>query len=120
MWESDVQQSSADPGSDEGDYGDPCPEDDELFNSGQDAEVMEEAISKFMDSMEAQEHGGFKEWHLVLGRLPVPTTKESQGIMIHTEAVEGYFLPVMDEEKQKQFTPSELLLHKHALEYRYT
>ncbi len=32
-----------------------------MFNLGQDAEVMEEAISKFMDSMEAQEHIGFKE-----------------------------------------------------------
>ncbi len=114
MWGSDGQQP-ADPGSDEGDYGDNIPEDDELFNSGQDAEVMEEAIRKLMDSMEAQGRGGFKELHQVLGRLPVPTTKESQG-MTHTEAVEGGFLPVMDEEEQKRFTPSELLLYKNALE----
>jgi hypothetical protein len=49
MWGSYVQLS-ADPGSDEGDYGDPWPEGDELLNSGQDAEVTEEAIRKFMDS----------------------------------------------------------------------
>ncbi len=78
---------------------------------------MEDAIRRFMDSKEAQERGGFKELHQVLGRLPVQTTKESQG-MTSTEAVEGAFLPVMDEEEQKQFTPSELLLYKHALEYR--
>ncbi len=60
---------------------------------------MEEAIRKFMDSMEAQERGGFKELHQVLGHLPVPTNKESQG-MTHTEAVEGGFLPVMDEESR--------------------
>ncbi len=76
-------------------------------------EVMEDAT----DSMEAQKRGGFKEMNQVLGRLPVQTTKGSQG-MTPTEAVEGGFLPVMDEEEQKQFTPSELLLYKHALEYR--
>ncbi len=63
MLESDVQQQSAVPGSDKGDYCDPCPEDEELFNSGQDAKVMEEAISKFMYGMEAQERGGFKDLH---------------------------------------------------------
>ena len=80
---------------------------------------MEEAISKFMDGMEAQKRSGLKDLHRFLGRLPVPTVKESQG-MTHTEApVEGGFLPVMDEEEQKRLTPSELLLYKHALEYRY-
>ena len=43
MLESDVQQPSAGPGSDEGDYSDSCHEDEELFDSGPDAEVMEEA-----------------------------------------------------------------------------
>ncbi len=88
-----------------------------MFNSGPDVEVMEDAVRRIMDSMEAHERGGFKELHKVPGRLPVPTTKGSQGIT-HTEAVEGGFLPVMDEEEQKQFTPRELLLYKHALEYR--
>ncbi len=113
---SKVQQPPADLGSNEEDHWDPCPEDEEFFKSRQDADVMEEAISKFMDAMEAQERGGFKDLHWFLGLLPVPTAKESQG-MTHTEALEGGFLPVMDEEEQKQFTPSELLLYQHALEY---
>jgi hypothetical protein len=71
-----------------------------------------------MDDMEAQDRGGFRDLHLFLGRLPVPTPKERQG-MTHTEALEGGLLPSMDKEEQKQFTPSELLLYKHALEYRY-
>ncbi len=49
MLESDVLQPSADQGSDEGDYGESCPKDEELFNLGPDAEV------KFMDGMEAQD-----------------------------------------------------------------
>jgi hypothetical protein len=112
------QQPSADPGSDEGDYNGPCPEDEELFETRPDAETMEEAISNFMDGMEAQERGGFKDLHRFLGRLPVPTAKEMEG-MTHTEALEGGFLPEMDEDQQNRFTPTELKLYKHALEYRY-
>ncbi len=44
------------PGSDEDDFGDGVPEDDDMFNSGQDVEVMEDVIRMFMDSLEAQEH----------------------------------------------------------------
>ena len=114
MLESDVLQPSADQGSDEGDYGESCPEDEELFNLGPDAEV------KFMDGMEAHEleHWGIKDLHQFLGHLPVQTAKESQGTT-HTEAAKGSFLPLMDEEEHKWSTPSELLLYKHALEYRY-
>jgi hypothetical protein len=79
---------------------------------------MEEVISKFMDGMEAQERGGFKELHRLLACLPVPTVKASQA-MTHKGALEGSFLPSMTEEEQKLFTPSELLLYKHALEYRF-
>jgi hypothetical protein len=39
--------------------------------------------------------------------------------MLHSEALQGGFIPKMDEEEQKRFTPSELLLYRHALEYRY-
>ena len=39
-----------------------------------------------MDGLEAQEHSGFKDLHRFLGRLPVPTVKESQGFT-HTEDV---------------------------------
>ncbi len=41
----EAQQSPADPGSDSGDYNDPCQEDYNLFLR-QDAETMEEAIGK--------------------------------------------------------------------------
>ncbi len=70
---------------------------------------MEEAISRFMDGVEAQERGSFKDVHRFLGRLPVPTVKASQS-MTHKDVLEGCFLPSMTEEEQKQFTPSKLLL----------
>ena len=97
---------------------DPCPEDEEFFNARPDAATMEEAIGKFMDGMEAHESDGFKDLHRFVGRLPVPTVNASQA-MSHKDALEGGFLPSMTEEEQKRFTPSELLLYKHALEYRY-
>ena len=68
--------------------------------------------------MEAQERDGFKHLHKFVGRLPVPTVNASEP-MSHKDALEGGFLPSMTEEEQKQFTPSELLLYKHALEYRF-
>jgi hypothetical protein len=49
----------------------PCSEDDADFIRP-DSEQMEEAISKFMDGMEEQEHGGFKQRHTFLSKLPVP------------------------------------------------
>jgi hypothetical protein len=79
---------------------------------------MEEAIKKFMDGMEEQERSGFKNMHQFLEHLPVPTVKKGQ-TMTHTDAMEGGFLPSMTDEEQERFTPSELLLYKHALEYRY-
>ena len=38
----------------------PCPEDEEFFK-GPAADSMEEAISKFLDGLEGQEHSGFKD-----------------------------------------------------------
>ncbi len=35
-------------------------------------------------------------------------------------AIEGGFLPDMSEDDRKRFTPSELMLYKHALEYKWT
>ena len=75
-------------------------------------------VTKFMDGMEAQERCGFKELHSLLARLPVPTVKASQA-MTHKDALEGGSIPSMTEEEQKRFTPSELLLYKHDLEYRF-
>ncbi len=92
------------------DRGDPYPEDEEIFDRP-DAATMEEAISRFMDGMEAQERCGCNDLHGLLGRLPVPTVKPSQA-MAHKDALEGGFLPSMTEEEQKRFTPSELLLYK--------
>ena len=110
----DAQQPAQD---NDRDHRDPCPEDDQDFDRP-DAATMEEAISRFMDGMEAQERGGFNDLHGLLGRLPVPTAKAGPGIT-HKDALEGGFIPSMTEEEQKQFIPSELVSYKHALEYRY-
>ena len=95
----------------------PCPEDEEFFVRP-DAVAMDEAIGKFSDGLEGQEHSGFKELHRFLATLPVPATKETSS-MTHSEAIEGRFLPDMDDEQRKRFTPTELIIYKHALEYRY-
>ncbi len=76
---------------------------------------MEMAIGKFMDCMEEQERGGVKDLHRLLARLPVPSVNASQD-MSHKDMLEGGFIPSMTKEEQKQFTPSELVLYKHALE----
>jgi len=39
--------------------------------------------------------------------------------MKQAEAFEGGFLRDLDEDEKKRFTPSELLLYKVAVEYRY-
>jgi hypothetical protein len=38
--------------------------------------------------------------------------------MSHAAALEGGFLPNVDEEEQKIFTPAELVLYKYTVEYR--
>ena len=40
--------------------------------------------------------------------------------MTHAQAIKAQFLSGMAEEEQKRFTPSELLLYQHALEYKWT
>ena len=95
----------------------PCPEDEEFFVRP-DLAGMEEAIGKFLDGLEGQERRGFEEMHRFLSTLPVPTPQESQG-MTHAEALDGKFLPDLDEEQRKRFTPSELIIYKHAQDYRY-
>jgi hypothetical protein len=93
----------------------PCTEDEEFFQGRPDADDMEEAITKFLDGMEGQERSGFKDLHRFLGRVPLPVAKGDRA-MLHSEALEGRFIPKMYEEKQKRFTLSELLLYIHALE----
>jgi hypothetical protein len=102
---------------DEGDDN-PCMEDEEFFQGRPDADDMEEAITKFLDGIEGQERSGFKDLHRFLCSLPLPIAK-GDSALLHSEALEGCFIPKMDEEEQKRFTPSELLLYRHALEYRY-
>ena len=70
---------------------------------------MEEAIGKFLDGLEGQERRGFEEMHRFLSTLPVTTPQESKG-MTHAEALDGKFLPDLDEEQRKRFTPSELII----------
>jgi hypothetical protein len=70
-----------------------------------------------MSGLEGQEKSCFDSLHTLLSKLPVPAATTGSK-MSHTEALEGGFLPQMDEEEQKRFTPSELLLYKHAVEYR--
>jgi hypothetical protein len=101
----------------EADIGCPEPEDEEFFQ-GPDTESKEEAINKFLDGMEDQERSGFKGIDRFLRRLPVPAGKQTRS-MSHAEARAGQFLPDMDADEQKRFTPSELLIYKHALEYRF-
>ena len=99
----------------------PCPQDlgDEEYSAGPDAASMEGAISKFMEGLQVQERSGFPQIHRLLSRLPVPVQKKSRS-MTHAEALEGRYLPNMSEEERKRFTPSELILYKHALEYKWT
>ncbi len=58
-----------------------CTEDEEFFQGRPDADDMEEAISKFLDGMEGQEHSGFKDLHRFLGRLPLPVAKEDRAML---------------------------------------
>ena len=108
--EASLEQDERDP--------DPCPEDEGFFEAP-DAESKEEAINKFLDGLEGQERGGFKDMHRFLDCLPVPVGKEIRS-MHHAEARAGQFLPYMDEDRmsQKRFTPFELTLYKNAVEYR--
>ncbi len=55
----------------------------------------------------------------LLSSLPVPVQKETRS-MTHAQAIEGDFIPTMSEEEKKGFTPSELIVYKHALEYKWT
>jgi hypothetical protein len=102
----------------DGDGGSTCPEDNEFFNARPDAAEMEEAIGNFINGLERQEQSGYNDLHSLLSKLPFPDAK--CGIkMSHAAALEGGFLPKMTDAQQKRFTPSKLLLHKHAVAYRY-
>jgi hypothetical protein len=71
----------------------PCPEDEEFYNAP-DAESMEEAIGKFIEGLQGQEHSGFTQLHRHLDVLPVPVQRETCS-MTQAEAIEGELLPSM-------------------------
>ncbi len=89
----------------EEDKGDPspCPEDEDYFIRPE-AQRMQEAISKFLDGIEGQEHYGFKHSHTFLAKLPVPVPTKCCA-MKHAVAIEGRFLQYISEDEQKRFTP---------------
>ena len=66
-------QPSSDP-----DGGDPypCPEDDGFFHAP-DAE-SQEAINRFMEGLEQQEHSGFSQIDRLISSLPVPVLKKTR------------------------------------------
>ncbi len=72
-----------------------------------------------MDDMEKQEHGCFTHIHTFLSKLPVPVHTKCRA-MSHETAIEGGFQPDMSEDDRQRFTPLELMLYKHALEYKWT
>ncbi len=106
----------SEPEPEEGDYA-PCPEDEEFFVRP-DAAGMEEAVGKFLDGLEGQELSGCGELHQFLAKLPVPALKRCSS-MTHSEAIDGQFLPDIDEEQRKRFMPTQLILYKHAQDFRY-
>ena len=73
---------------------------------------------KLVNGLENQERSGYHELHSLLSKLPVPVANSGMK-MSHAAALEGWFLSKMSEEEQKLFTPTELLLWRHAVEYRY-
>ena len=50
--------------------------------------------------------------------VPVPVQKDARS-MTQAEALHGGFLLDLDDDEKERFTPSKLLLYKHAVEYRY-
>jgi hypothetical protein len=54
---------------------------------------MEEAISKFVEGLESQEHSGFDDIHRPLKGLPVPVTKAIR-LITHAQAIDAQFLPL--------------------------
>ncbi len=72
---------------------DPCPPEDEECFDTPDAASMEEAISKFVEGLESQEHSVFDDIHILLKGLPVPITKAIR-LMTHAQAIEAQFLPL--------------------------
>ena len=72
---------------------DPCPPVDEECFEVPDAASVEEAISKFVEGLESQEHSGFDDIHRLVKGLPVPVTKAIR-LMTYAQAIEAQVLPL--------------------------
>ena len=82
-----------------------------------DSAEIEEAISKFVSGLECQEQSCYHELHSLLSTLPVPVAKSGKKLW-YAAALKAGFLPKMTEEEQKKIAPTELILYRHAVEYR--
>ena len=82
-----------------------------------DQEEMGQAINKFLQWLEKQEKMGFKDLAALLSHLP-KTAQGSARSMSVVKAMETGFLPALDENQADIFTPSELLLFRHARDHR--
>ena len=78
---------------------------------------MEDAINKFLVQLEKQERNGFKDLASVLSQLPKPAQGSATSLSL-ADAIEAGFLPALDKDQADMFTPSELLLYRHAQDHR--
>ena len=79
---------------------------------------MDAAIADFFKRLEAQEQDLYAWLHRALSHLPVPGKVDPNGLSVHA-AMEVGMLPRMDDEEALRFTPSEVLLYRHAQDHRY-
>jgi hypothetical protein len=104
------------------DGGSPCPEDGDFFYARPDATETEEAISKFNSGLECHEPSCFESLHTLLSKRPVPvaTACTTGSKMSHAAALEGGFLPKMDEEQQKRYNVCLSMYMVYTLYIPYT
>ena len=95
----------------------PDPHDEEYLEARPDQEEMEDAINKFLVQLEKQERKGFKDLASVLSQLPKPAQGSVTSFSV-ADAIEAGFLPALDKAQADMFTPSELLLYRHAQNHR--
>ena len=95
----------------------PDPNDEELLHARPDQKEMEAAIEDFNSRMQGQQQQGYTQLHNILARLPNPKKVSKRAITV-TEAIEGGVLPRSGSEDATLFTPSEVLLYKHAQDMR--
>jgi hypothetical protein len=93
---------------------DPCPPEDEECFEAPDAASMKEAISKFVEGLEAQERSGFDDIHRLLKGLPVPVTKAVYvpSVYWYIRSICGYileiylYIPIIDKSLSEPWSPA--------------